>query len=236
LLWKAPADKSITGYHVERADVEVYSEDQLVRLKKQTPPLAEPSVGAIHRVGPFARLTTEPVKSATFTDADIDLTRPRRIVGEPIHRHRLSIEQLDTSGRPYRFAVFAYRIRAVTADGIESGPSPALFTLPSSPQSVFSREQGATCHLKWAANPEKGIAGYRVYRMDGRWDKDAISRLTSEPTATTTHSDPSAEQDTRRYYIVAVDALGQEGFPSAPVWFDREWKQFYVPFVGEWHQ
>ena len=31
-------------------------------------------------------------------------------------------------------------------------------------------------------------------------------------------------------------ALGQEGIPSAPVWFEREWKPFYKPFVGEWHQ
>jgi len=36
--------------------------------------------------------------------------------------------------------------------------------------------------------------------------------------------------------VVAVDTLGQEGFPSAPVWFEREWKQYYKPFVGEWHQ
>lgn len=27
--------------------------------------------------------------------------------------------------------------------------------------------------------------------------------------------------------MVAVDALGQEGFPSAPVWHNREWKPFY---------
>jgi hypothetical protein len=35
---------------------------------------------------------------------------------------------------------------------------------------------------------------------------------------------------------VAVDALGQEGHPSSPVWFDREWKQYYKPFTGDWHQ
>jgi hypothetical protein len=72
--------------------------------------------------------------------------------------------------------------------------------------------------------------------MDGRWDKDPISRLTPEPIAAPSYADTTAGKSTRRYYIVAVDALGQEGFPSAPVWFQREWRQYYKPFVGEWHQ
>jgi hypothetical protein len=90
--------------------------------------------------------------------------------------------------------------------------------------------------LKWAANPERGLRGYRVYRMDNRWDKDPISRLTAEPLSATTYADASAGKSTRRYYVLAVDALGQEGFPSSPVWCNREWRQYYTPFVGEWHQ
>ena len=101
---------------------------------------------------------------------------------------------------------------------------------------VLSREAGTTCQLRWAANPERGIAGYRVYRMDGRWDKDPVSRLTSTPITTTSFEDATAGKSTRRYYIVAVDALGQEGFPSSPVWSQREWGKYYEPFVGEWHQ
>jgi hypothetical protein len=90
--------------------------------------------------------------------------------------------------------------------------------------------------LKWAANPERGLTGYCVYRMDNRWDKDPISRLTPDPLSATRYADPTAGRSTRRYYVVAVDALGQEGFPSSPVWFQREWRQYYAPFVGEWHQ
>ena len=45
-----------------------------------------------------------------------------------------------------------------------------------------------------------------------------------------------ASWDSDEQVVVAVDALGQEGFPSAPVWFEREWKRYYEPFVGEWHQ
>ena len=80
------------------------------------------------------------------------------------------------------------------------------------------------------------LKGYRVYRMNGRYDKDPMPRLTSDPIPATTYSDATAGKSSRRYYVVAVDALGQEGFPSAPVWFEREWKQYYKPFVGQWHQ
>jgi hypothetical protein len=216
--------------------VEVASEDQLKRLKKQTPPLAEPSVGAIRRVGPFQRLTTEGLKETAFADTGIDLTKPATIAGEPIYERKLSLEQMDPAGRPYRFAVYAYRIRSLNSAGHESGPSAPFFTIPSAPQSLFSREDGTTCHLKWESNAEKHLRGYRVYRMDGRYDKDAIPRLTPDPIAATTFHDETAGKTSRRYYVVAVDSLGQEGLPSSPTWFDREWKQFYQPFTSEWHQ
>jgi len=236
LRWSAPDDPTVAGYHVERAVVEVLTEDQLTRLKRNTPPLPEPSVGALRRIGPFERLTSAPLKDTRFVDTTVDLSRPQAVNGTPVYDRPLHPEQLDPKGTPYRFAVFAYRIRAVNRAGTESGPSPACFTIPSSPQWVFSREVGTTCELKWAPNPEQGLRGYRVYRMDGRWDKDPISRLTPEPIAAPSYADTTAGKSTRRYYIVAVDALGQEGFPSAPVWFQREWRQYYKPFVGEWHQ
>jgi hypothetical protein len=235
--WIPPlVDQRPFGYHVERAVVEVYSDDQLRRLKSRTPPLAEPVVGAIRRIGPFLRLTMKPIREAAFIDTTISFNEPQTIDGEPSFDRPLHKEHLDESGREYRKAVFAYRICSVDDAGKESGPSPALFTIPSSPQRVFSREDGTTCQLKWAESPEKGIVGYRIYRMDGRYDKDPVSRLTSEPITTTNFQDESAGKQSRRYYIVAVDALGQEGFPSSPVWFQREWRDFYLPFIGEWHQ
>lgn len=233
--WPASAAPDVIGYQVERAPVAVFTEDQLKRLKNQTPPLAEPSVGAIQRIGPFQRLTTAPQRETKFSDTTIDLSKPEALTGDPIYERRFNAEQFDENGRPYRFAVFAYRVRAVNGGG-ESGPSPPGFTIPSSPQWFFAKEAGPACQLKWAANPEKNIRGYRAYRMNGRYDKDPIVRLTAEPISSLAHQDSEAGKASRRYYIVAVDALGQEGFPSAPVWFEREWKRFYEPFTGEWHQ
>ena len=236
LAWTPPKDVTVCAYTVERAAVEVWSDDQLHRLKSRTPPLAEPVVGCIRRIGPFVKLTDKPILETKFVDTAIDLAKPRAIEGEPTYDRDLHAEHLDESGRPYRWGVFAYRIRTLGPSAEVCGASPAFFTIPSSPQHVFSRENGTTCQLKWAANPEQQVAGYRVYRMDGRFDKEAVSRLTDKPLAETTFEDATAGKSSRRYYIVAVDALGQEGFPSSPVWFQREWRDYYVPFIGDWHQ
>src|SRR5262249_45462156 len=155
------------GYHIERAPVEVFSGDELVRLKKDTPPLREPSVGAVKAVGQFERLTKEPVKGAGYADTGLDLRKPQTAGDAPLYRHRFHAGQLDAKGAPYRFATYAYRVRAVNALGVEGGPSPYFLTIPSAPQWVFAKEDGEQCRLKWAANPEQGVKGYRVYRMEG---------------------------------------------------------------------
>ncbi|MGH7139815.1 MAG: hypothetical protein ACREHD_29095 [Pirellulales bacterium] len=181
-------------------------------------------------------MTNKAVLSDHYVDTEVDLDRPTAIEGQPVFEHPLHPEQLDETGRPYRRAVFAYRVYFEDEAGTESGRSPAVFSVPSSPQYVFSRENGTTCELKWAPNAEKGITGYRVYRMDGRFDKEPVSRLTVNPLPDTTFQDETAGKQARRYYVIAVDALGQEGLPSSPVWFQRERRDYYLPFVGDWHQ
>jgi hypothetical protein len=237
LSWKVV--EGATGYRVERAPVEVFSEDELVRLKKDTPPLKEPSVGAVKAVGQFERLTKEPVAGTGYTDTALDLTRPQTTGDAPLYRHRFHAEQLDAKGAPYRFAVYAYRVRAVNALGIEGGPSPYFLTIPLAPQWVFAQEAGEQCRLKWAANSEQALKGYRVYRMEGpklNGPGQPVTRLTEEPIQETTFTDPKATRETKRYWVVAVDALGQEGLPSAPVWHYRQFRKAYEPFVGAWHQ
>lgn len=236
IAWTALPAADVVGYTIERVPVEVLSDDQLNPLKRQTPPLAEVSVGGIRRIGTFQPLTDLPVKERKFVDGMLNLNQPAAVEGTPTYERKFYDEQLDAAGKPYRFAVYAYRVRGINALGVRGGASAATLTIPSAPQFLFAKEEGTTCHLKWKANAESALRGYRVYRMDGRYDKDAITRLTPEAIAETTSSDENAGKPARRYYVIAVDALGQEGFPSSPVWFNREWAPFYVPFVGEWHQ
>lgn len=235
LAWSAPAGAEGAGYLVERAVVDVLTDDQLKQLKKQTPPLGELSVGAIRRIGPFIKPPTAASLGQRIEVDDVDLEKPVAIEGEPSYERSFGTDQLDPAGRPYRFGVYAYRVRAVNALGIAGGASAAVLTIPSSPQNVFAKEVGTTCHIRWQANRENS-GRYRVYRMDGRYDSDSVTRLTPEPITETRFTDTAAGTKPRRYYVVAVDALGQEGFPSSPVWFNREFGPFYVPFVGEWHQ
>jgi len=235
ISWTALNASDIVGYYVERASVEVWTEDQLKRLKSRIQPLSDPSIGAIKRIGPFKRLNMQFLKSPSFSD-NVDLTKLRLIEGEALQEQHMYDEHLDKNGKSYRFAVFAYRIRAVNSLGVESGPSPYFLTVPSIPRWVFAKEEKTICRLKWAENPEKNLQGYRIYRLDGRWDKDPISRMTTEPIKDLTFLDSAAGDKIRRYHVVAVDALGQEGLPSRPVWYSREWGRYYEPFVGEWHQ
>jgi hypothetical protein len=239
LSWPKSSAPDVAGYHVERALVEPFSEDQIERLRKDTPPLAEPSVGGFKAIGPFERLTRDPTPDSSFTDRSLDLEQKTTISGEPVMTHRFPDDRLNTQGKPYRYGVYAYRIRAVNKLGVESGPGPLAFTIPASPQWVFAKEEGETCHLRWAANAEQGVQGYRVYRMESpriNGPGQPTTRVTDDPVAATQFSDPAAGRVTRRYWIVAVDALGQEGFPSAPVWFQRQYRPIYQQFTGEWHQ
>jgi hypothetical protein len=238
LTWKAPGP-DVAGYLIERAVVEVFTEDEVKRLKTDTPPLAEPSVGTVRRIGAFETITPKPVVGLTFTDKDIDLGKPREIAGEPIFQHRFRADQLDPAGKGYRFAVFAYRLRAVDARGVVGGPSAYVLTIPSAPEWLFAQEKGDTCQLKWAASPAAGLKRYRVYRMDGpkvNGPGQKVQRLTEEPIVVPRFEDLKAGMDTKRYWVVAVDALGQEGIPSAPAWHYRQFRKDYGPFVGEWHQ
>jgi hypothetical protein len=237
LAWKPVA--AAVGYHVERAPVEVFTEDQIVRLKKDTDPLAEPSVGAIRAIGKFERVTKEAVKAAGFTDTGIDLAKLTKVEGEPTFAHRFAKEQIDDKGKSYRFGVYAYRVVAVNGIGVEGGLSAWVPTIPSGVQHVFAKEDGTDCHLKWAANPESGIKGYRVYRMDGPKINGAgqkVVRLSADPTTARNWTDPMKGTDTKRYWVVAVDAIGQEGVPSAPAWGWRQFRKVYETFTGEWHQ
>ena len=119
------------------------SEDEIVRLSKDTAPLTEPSVGAVKAIvhRPFdqgAGQTGGVYRCGRrFDQADQD----RR--GTDL-QSRLRADQLDANGKPYFYVVFAYRVRAVNAQGLEGGPSPYVLTIPSWLRSGCSRRKRET--------------------------------------------------------------------------------------------
>jgi hypothetical protein len=208
--WNKHPSKDVVGYNVYRALVAVRT------VKKGTPSAWKdndpeydgPLPVEVRNLIGIKKLNDKPLAGTVFTDQVNLAAAP------------------DESGG-YKFAVYAYIVRAVNALGVECGPSPYALTIPSSPANVFNRDKGAMAELKWDANPEKGIAGYHIYKLQGTWN---IVRVTTEPIKGTSFTHKNGPT---RYWVVPVDALGQEGEPSSPVWHQHSYKGFYK---GEWHQ
>ncbi len=114
---------------------------------------------------------------------------------------------------------YCYRVTAVNRLGLQSGPSPFAVSVPSSPLGLTVADQDdGTCKLSWKPNPEKGIAGYVVYRISRRESERGTSKLTAEPVkGTSFHDTTDPGPKLRRYVVAAVDALGQEGIASNSV-------------------
>ncbi|MHC4914261.1 MAG: HEAT repeat domain-containing protein [Planctomycetota bacterium] len=146
----------------------------------------------------WERLTKEPVKDPAFIDA----------------------RKLAATEGVFGHEVCNYQVRAVNSLGVESGPSERGFTLtsPVPAPNAELRPDGSVL-VTWRAAAEKGILGYNVYRLEEIRPSAAV-RLTASPVKELRFVDrpetPRAER--RRYYVVAVDALGQEGIPSFGAW------------------
>jgi len=184
----------------------VVSEDE-VRLTWPKHPSPSVVGYAVHRalcesrrkVGTFVRLNADVVNGTSFVD-------------------RVSLKTGAEGKRP----LYAYVVRAVDCRGIESGPSPMVFTMPSDPARprVTEHDDGRVT-LAWKSNPEQGLKGYLIWRLDSARDRGTI--ITPEPIPGTTYTDAAVKGNKmRRHYLVAVDALGQRGIPSSPAWAFRE--------------
>jgi hypothetical protein len=212
VTWNAHPARDVVGYNVYRgvAHVRTVKKGEPKPWKDNDPEYLHPQPVEVHNITRIRKLNDRPISERSFTD-------------------KIDLKSAESKPGEYRFAVHAYIIKAINKLGTESGPSPYALTIPSEPMHVYNRESAGTAELKWAANPEKGIVGYHVYKLEGTWN---IVRLTTEPIKGTTYTHKGGK-GTTRYWVVAVDALGQEGQPSSPVWHRQSYKGFYS---GEWHQ
>ncbi len=187
LSWAAAAAPDVVGYHVYRAPVDGGS-------------YWDKRFNARALAGKFVRITQEPVKSASFQDAEARTPGPASEFAWP--------------------PSYAYIVRAVNAWGIESGPSPATLALPDppGPVRVIPWLDGRRLVL-WSPCRAEGVGGYYVMRQDD-WHEDYAFRWHPAPLAACGMWDdldfPTA--DRRQYYVNGVDALGALGIPSAGAW------------------
>ena len=214
--WKAlEGCGEIVGYHVERAAVKVAAE-------------SPKCISAVMGLAEFTRITAEPVKGTRFADAGVNLNQKAGGAGAMSPKRYRKAAPKDAA--PYAYGVYAYRVRAVNALGLEGGASPYVLSIPSQPRMLKSKEEGGGVHLKWEA--VLGAKTYRIFRLDGI--NSPASRIGEANVPDYTDKAGKAA----RYYVVGVDALGQEGYPSSPVWGNRPDQEVYDKYEvggGGWH-
>jgi hypothetical protein len=124
---------------------------------------------------------------------------------------------------------YTYFVRAVSlgSDGepVESLNSNRLTITPkdtfppSAPSAITIAAAPGNLSIFFAINPEKDIAGYRIYRtLNPDLPKNQWQLLTKELLTTNTFQDTTVESGkTYHYYLVAVDQAGNLSQPSEAV-------------------
>ena len=246
--WDKSADADVVGYVVERAAVRPVSAAQKVATTQQYSsdvPMTAMAEKAF--IGEWHRLTDKPIAATELVD-NVDLTKPGDL-GKPIWSALFAAKKKgDPATRPEDdkgfnmskpgcpLTIYAYRVRAVNRLGVEGGPSPYQLTIPNEVENLFTKEDGKDAQIRWQPSPHAGVRGYLIYRVNGQYSTTNL--LTPEPIKETTFTDKTADGKGRRYYVVAVDALGQQGIPTHGAWAFRGWGQIYTQFYAKdgWHQ
>lgn len=170
--------------------------------------------------------------------ANIDASSPASIIGYNIYRttsetqpaRLLNTSPLTSTSFRDEFFEFDkdywYFVRAVSvglsAEPVESTESNIVKVrgadvfAPSAPGSITVAAAPGTISLFFAANPEKDIAGYNIYRSeDQNTPLEKWQPLTRAPIKTTTYQDVTVQAGkTYFYYITATDAAGNVSPPS----------------------
>jgi hypothetical protein len=171
-------------------------------------------------------------------ETNIDGSSPANILGYNIYRRSDKEEQAkklnsspvsDTEYRDDFFdfeTKYIYFVRAVSvgseAAPVESLSSPQLEVTPqdifppSPPASITIAASPNSISLFFAANPEKDISGYKIYRStDNATPLEDWELLTPEPIQTNTFRDQNVNSGIRYfYYLTAVDKFGNVSQPS----------------------
>ncbi|MBA2226152.1 fibronectin type III domain-containing protein [Thermogemmata fonticola] len=212
LQWPAADQADIVGWHVYRGRVipRTVRKGQPAAWRDNDPEYDQPQFVEVQDIVQWQRLTREPVRQT--------------------HWHDTVTLRQKSPDSDYPWTVYAYVLRAVNRLGRESGPSPYVLTIPSEPRHVLCREVEDFAEIQWEPPLEKNVIGYHIYMLRGTWE---IIRLTDQPIRETRYRYRVGRQRVTRFWVTAVDHLGQEGQPSSPAWFGRAYRGF---FEGDWHQ
>ncbi|MBE7516557.1 MAG: hypothetical protein HS105_08135 [Chloracidobacterium sp.] len=170
--------------------------------------------------------------------ANIDGSTPANIVGYNIYRsnsqkeparllNEIPVNNTEYSDENFEFGKqYYYFVRAVSvgkqAEPIESSESNVLAIrpldtfAPSPPEAITLAAGRGVISIFFAVNPEKDIAGYRIYRStDDKKDLKEWALLTKDLLKTNTFQDTTVMPGAVYfYYITATDTAGNTSEPS----------------------
>ncbi|MCA1643513.1 MAG: fibronectin type III domain-containing protein [Acidobacteria bacterium] len=175
--------------------------------------------------------------------ANVDGSTPVNLLGYNVYRtERSQTEPSQTPLNPapltrtefndqnFKFGeTYVYTVRAVSlgtagaqVESLNSNTlsiTPRDTFAPSAPTGLSINASPQRISLFFAANPERDVVGYNVFRStDPNLARDQWRRLTRSPTDRTTYNDDAVEPGVRYYYYVtAFDAAGNTSPPSEVV-------------------
>ena len=172
---------------------------------------------------------------------NVDNTSPPNLLGYYVYRSTSEKEpaklltKSPVTGTTYKDEFFEfgkqyfYFVRAVSASTeavpIESDESnilkikPVDTFPPSPPAAITLAASKGVISIFFAVNPEKDIAGYKIYRStDSSLEKSRWNLLTPQLLTTNTFQDKTVESGkTYFYYLTATDTSGNVSLPSDSV-------------------
>lgn len=146
--------------------------------------------------GKLAPLTKLPAGATSYTDKSAPPASPRYYALQVSDGSRQSDPSPERVGRAYNE------------------------TPPSAPKALKAEGSETAIALSWAANAEKDIDGYNVYRAEiGVSGNAPVALLNGEPITNTAFKDsiPQGIQSQFRYTVKAVNTSGVEGAASSAV-------------------
>lgn len=174
-------------------------------------------------------------------EGNIDQSEPANVLGYNVYRKKPGVNNFQIVNKQpvtknqfedtfFEFGKeYSYFVRTVSlgnnGEPIESldsnivSVSPKDIFAPSAPTSITIAAAPNNLSIFFAINPERDIAGYRIYRSDDpNLPKNHWMLLNSDLLTTNTFQDKKIESGkTYYYYLTAVDTVGNVSQPSEVV-------------------
>lgn len=174
-------------------------------------------------------------------ETNVDGSKPANILGYNVYRssseneaarllNKTPITKTEFADEFFDFKTkYFYFVRTVSlgsnGEPVESAESnraevtPKDMFAPSAPTAITIAAAPSSLSVFFAVNPEKDVAGYRIYRSENpNLPKSAWQLLTKDLLTTNTFQDTKIESGkTYYYYLTAVDTAGNVSEPSEVV-------------------